>query len=172
MFHRTLSILVAITTLTTGSALAQTPTTIPPYLAHQWQRIANLPPGTPILVREHYAPYPIPCTLVWIDNNSVACDGPDDRVIYPAASLASIAPDTPPRHIRVGILVATGAGAFLGGLAGSNGTAGTTAAGVLIGGALGASIAAIATPEVGPYRSAPAGIRIPLRAPHRHAIFP
>ena len=158
--------------LTTYACLAQT-TTIPPHLAHQWQHIANVPTGTPILIRERYAPYPTPCTLAWIDNNSVACDGPDDRVIYPAASLASIAPDTPPRHIRVGILVTAGAGAFLGGLAGNNGTAGTTAAGVLIGGALGASIAAIATPEVGPYRSAPAGIRIPLHAlHHRVPIFP
>jgi len=151
---------------------AQT-TTIPPHLAAQWQRIANLPPGTSILIREHYTPYPTPCTLAWIDNVSLACDGIDGRVIYPATSLASVASDTPPNHIPVRIFVAAGVGAILGGLAGSNGNAGTTAAGILIGGGLGGSMAAIAGPEVGPYRSAPAGIRIPLHAlHHRVPIFP
>lgn len=156
-------ILIA-TAILASTAFAQNP--------RNWQRIADLPPGTPILVREHYASYPTPCTLAWIDNNSVACDGPDGRIIYPAASLAAIAPDAPPNHIPVRIFVAAGVGAILGGLAGSNGTPGTTAAGVLIGGGLGGSMAAIATPEISPYRSAPAGIRIPLRALRRHAIFP
>ena len=162
MFHRTLSILVAITTLTTGSALAQTPTTIPPHLAHQWQHIANLPPGTPILIRERYAPYPTPCTLDWIDNNSIACDSPEGRIIYPAISLASIAPDTPPSRVPVGFFVAAGAGAILGGLAGSNGTAGTTAAGVLIGGGFGGAMVAVASS--GQSHTPQAGLRIPLRA--------
>ena len=162
MFRCTLPIFIAVITLIAGSVRAQSPTTVPLHLAHQWQRIANLPPGTPILIRERYAPYPTPCTLDWIDNNSIACDNPDGRIIYPAASLVSVAPDIPPSHIPVGILMAIGAGALVGGLAGSNGTAGTTAAGVLIGGGLGGSMAAIASS--GQSHTSQAGLRIPLPA--------
>ena len=136
--------------------------TVPAHLGHQWQHIANLPPGTPILIRERYAPYPTPCALAWIDNNSVACDGPEGRIIYPATSLASIAPDTLPSRVPVGFFVAAGAGAILGGLAGSNGTTGTTAAGVLIGGGLGGAMAAIASS--GQSHAPRAGLRIPLGA--------
>ena len=162
MFHSTFSVFVAVTALTTGSALAQSLSTVPPRLAHQWQHIANLPPGAPILVRERYAPYPSPCTLAWIDNNSIACDSPEGRIIYPAISLASIAPDTPPSRVPVGFFVAAGAGAILGGLAGSNGTAGTTAAGVLIGGGFGGAMVAVASS--GQSHTPQAGLRIPLRA--------
>jgi hypothetical protein len=143
-------------------ATCEAQSTVPPRLTHQWQYIANLPPGAPILIRERYAPYPTPCTLAWIDNNSIACDSPDGRIIYPATSLVSVAPDTPSNHIPVGILVAAGAGAILGGLAGSNGTAGTTAAGAFIGAGLGAGTAAIASS--GSAYPPQRGLRIPLRA--------
>ena len=136
--------------------------TVPAHLAHQWQHIAKLPPGSSILVRERYAPYTTPCMLAWVDNNSIACDSPEGRIIYPAISLASVAPDNPPSHVPIGILMATGAGAIVGGLAGSNGTAGTTAAGVLIGGGLGGSMAAIASS--GQSHTSQAGLRIPLPA--------
>ena len=136
--------------------------TVPAHLAHQWQHIAKLPPGSSILVRERYAPYTTPCMLAWIDNSSIACDTPDGRIIYPAASLVSVAPDTLPSRVPVGFFVAAGAGAILGGLAGSNGTAGTTAAGVLIGGGLGGAMAAIASS--GQSHPPQAGLRIPLRA--------
>ena len=165
---------IGVATIFCGTIHAQSPTTVPPRLTHQWQHIASLPAGTPVLVRELFAPNPTPCILAWIDNNAVACDGPDGRVIYTATSLAAIAPDTPPSHVPVGLIIATSAGAIIGGIAGSNGTAGTTAAGVFIGaGFLGGIAAASAAPEIGPYRSTPAGIRIPLRAPRRRApIFP
>ena len=162
MFRYILFTVIAIIVLNISSATAQSPTPVPPHLAHQWQRIANLPPGTPILIRERYAPYPRPCTLDWIDNNSIACDSPEGRIIYPAISLASIAPDTPPNRVPVGFFVAAGVGAIVGGLAGSNGTAGTTAAGVLIGGGFGGAMAAIASS--GQSHTPQAGLRIPLRA--------
>ncbi len=144
-------------------ATCEAQSTVPPRLAHQLQQIANLPPGTPILVRERYAPYPSPCTLAWIDNNSIACDTPDGRIIYPATSLASVAPDTPPSRVPVGLIVATSAGAILGGLIGSNGSAGSTAAGVFLGaGFVGGVTAAFGSS--GPSYPPPGGLRIPLRA--------
>ena len=137
--------------------------TVPAHFAHQWQHIAKLPPGSSILVRERYAPYTTPCMLAWVDNSSIACDTPDGRIIYPAASLVSVAPDTHPSHIPVGILMATGAGAILGGLVGSNGTPGTAAAGVFLGaGFVGGVTAAFGSS--GPSYPPPGGLRIPLRA--------
>jgi len=151
-------------------ATCEAQSTVPPRLTHQWQHIASLPAGTPVLVRELFAPEPTPCILAWIDNNAVACDGPDGRVIYTATSLAAIAPDTPPSHVPIGLIIATSAGAIIGGIAGSNGTAGTTAAGVVIGaGLVGGVTAAVASSH--PSYPPPSGIHIPLRAPRRRALM-
>jgi len=83
-------------TLTIGafitSAFAQTPA-VPHQLTHQWHKVADLPPGTPLLIRTTAPSASIQCRLAWIDQNAVACDLPLDgaRDVLPIASVKSIA---------------------------------------------------------------------------------
>jgi hypothetical protein len=141
-----------------------------PHLEHQWHKIANLPPGTPILVRQFYDRRQTLCVLAWIDNSSVACDSFEGRVVYPASSILSIVEDTPPLQHRfpTGLVIATATGAIIGGIAGSNGTASDTALGVFIGaGLVGGFTAAVASEPPHAFQPVPQyGVRIPLRPPH------
>jgi len=169
---------ILLTLILSATLHAQSPnptaptTTVPPRRAHQRQKIANLPPGSPILVRELYARDPTPCVLTWIDNTSLACEGMAGRVIYSASSLAAVTPDTPrnPHHIPVGFIVAAAAGGIIGGISGSQGNAGDTAAGVFIGAGFAAGFAGL-TAAITPRQPAPTFgpqpfIRIPLRPFH------
>ena len=161
--------LVASASLFFTTTYAQTspaPETIAP--SHQWRRIADLPPGSPILIREIHARNSTPCALVWIDNVSLACDGVDGRVIYPATSVASVAPDNPPSQVPVGLIIATTAGAVLGGLEGSNGNAGSTAAGVFLGAGFFAGVAAmVSDQQPSPWRASRRASRVRMRPGRR-----
>lgn len=112
-----------------------------PALARAWKKIANLPPGTPILVRQAGPGLPQPCQLAWIDNTALACDGwsPDgapQRLIFPAASVASVAKApafAEEKDSHAGVLIGMGVGGVLGILAGQRAGAGAAAVGGLIG---------------------------------------
>lgn len=150
---------------------------MPPRLAHQWQRIANLPPGFPILVEERINPLPTQCDLLWIDTHALACTTIDPitgprRIVFPAASIVSVQPqrvatfeeDRP--HIT-GPLIAMSIGAILGGIAGTqHGGVGTSFAGAAIGGLLFGGIAiSIPPPTFAPRPQWT--VRIPVGRPHR-----
>ena len=144
-------------------AQTQTPDApLPPRLTHQWQRIANLPPGTPILVEERTRPIPTQCALLWIDANALACTTGSNRIIFPATSLISVQPafqrDRP--HIP-GPIIATTIGAILGGIAGSHQGVGAGFAGAGIGALLFGSIA-ISIPPPNPTPRPQWFVRIPV----------
>ena len=164
-------LLVAFLYVLPAFALGQTPPSVP---SRQWQKIASLPPGTALLVREQNYPFAVPCALVWIDNASLACDhlGPDgnpQRVIYPATSVISVArmqtwqPATDGPHATP-ILISMGLGALLGGLAGRNTGAGGVAAGAAIGGSLGGGIALAVSGGFNPTPRQGWQVRVPLHA--------
>jgi hypothetical protein len=176
-------LLLVFFALALTTAHAQQDTTVPPRLAHQWQRIADLTPGTLILVQQDDNPYRIPCTLVWIDNNALACDistydAPPHRVIYPAPSIYSVRPAPPPHFADdspspAPILIGAGIGALLGGIGGSNnGDARTGAVCALLGAGLGGVMGAGLPGQLsGPPRPQ-YGMRTPLRASRIPFRFP
>ncbi len=71
-----------------------------------WSRVAELPPGTPIVVHQRGYQFPIQCRLVWINPKALACDTvatnvPSQRLVVQAASVDSVhalsyAPPPPP----------------------------------------------------------------------------
>jgi len=149
-------ILLTITmALICTAAFGQTP---PPAPSRQWRKVAQLPPGTRILVREQGKQVPQSCTLTWIDDTKLACDGITasgtgkiERLIYPIASVASVSPQAMPNdpnrsHVK-GALIGAGIGAAAGGLvfgiATESGRAG--AIGALIGSLSGAEVGVLAS---------------------------
>ena len=135
--------LLTLTLLATLHLQAQTPDApTHPHLTHQWQRIANLPPGTPILVANRTQLLPTQCDLLWIDTTALACATGPQRIIFPVTSILSVQPafqrDRP--HIP-GPIIATTIGAILGGIAGSHQDVGAGFAGAGIGALLFGGIA-------------------------------
>jgi len=60
-----------------------------------WQQLAQMPPGTLLLVHQRGSNWPIQCTLAWINPRSFACDtpattAPAQRLTFPASSLESV----------------------------------------------------------------------------------
>jgi hypothetical protein len=150
---------------------------MPTHLTHQWQRIAKLPPGTPIFVDDRTQPIPTQCDLLWIDTTALACNTIDPitgphRIIFPAASIVSVQPqrfatyqeDRP--HIA-GPIIAMSIGALLGGVAGTqHGGIGTSFAGAGIGGLIFGGVA-ISIPPIHPEPHPQWQVRIPVGRPHR-----
>jgi hypothetical protein len=141
---RTLRTLLLLLPLAAGTAHAQSPT-------RQWRQAASLPPGTQLQIRLQDRPHAIPCTLIWIDLNALACDTYDPRglahrTVYPAANVASIkrrrTPDEDDDHRRnQKLLLAAAAGGLFGGFVGKNDSTGTGFALAGIGALVGAAIA-------------------------------
>jgi hypothetical protein len=148
---------------------------MPTHLAHQWQRIANLPPGTPILVADRTRSIPTQCDLLWIDTTALACTTVDpiagpQRTIFPATSILSVQPafsafqaDRP--HFTGPIIAAT-IGAVLGGIAGSHQSVGGAFAGTAIGALIFGGVA-ISIPPPYPAPRPLWSVRIPVGHPHR-----
>lgn len=109
--------------------------------AHEWKKVASFPPGTPILMRQVGPGLPQPCQLAWIDNTALACDGwaPDgapQRLVFPAASVASVVRDlmfAQEKDSHKSVWIGMGAGGVLGILAGQRSGASAAAVGGLIG---------------------------------------
>jgi hypothetical protein len=145
---------------------------------HNWQKIADLPSGTPLEVHEPYARYSTDCTLVWIDNNALACDtfdlhGAAQRVVYRRAGIESVQrvrPEDADHGKAVAVLIGMGIGGTVGGLVARDTTPGAIAAFVALGMGIGGGIPAGAFTEMGPPRPQPQfGVRIPLGRPlHRN----
>jgi hypothetical protein len=139
--------------------------------SRQWRQIANLPPGSQLLVRKQGQNAPQACMLAWIDTAALACDvsvpvSAVRRIIYPIASVASVTQqvwhDHSDSHI-CGVCIGMAVGALVGGLGGSHYSAGASAAGIGIGALAGGGVVLAATsgPRSQPYWS----VRVPLRAP-------
>jgi len=172
LLRRTLRHLATLALLV-ATAHAQTDT-IPPRLLHQWTRIADLPPGTPLLVQETYNPHPTPCTLAWIDNTALACDIiPFDaprRVIYPATSIQSVRPAPPPHYAdddpsMKPFLIGAGIGGLLIGIGASQNGTQDGFVGALLGAGLGGGMAAAISSVNNVIMPRSYGMRIPLRTP-------
>ena len=168
-----LAVIIALTATTTLAQLPEAPHPLPPHLAHQWQKIAHLPPGTPILIHETYARYPTPCTLIWIDTTSIACDittfdAAPRRIIYPATSIESVSIAPAPHFADSGpsatpILLGIAIGGLLIGIpAGIHGTAQTGVVGAILGASIGGVIGAATTGTFNPQPRPAWSIRIPL----------
>lgn len=105
--------------------------------AHEWKKVASFPPGTPILVRQ-VGPG---LQFAWIDNTALACDGwaPDgapQRLVFPAASVASVVRDpmfAQEKDSHKSVWIGMGVGGVLGILAGQRSGASAAAVGGLIG---------------------------------------
>lgn len=137
--------------------MAQGQATTPPP-SRQWRKVAQLPPGSRILVRKQGKQVPQSCTLAWIDDATLACDGVRasgtgvaERLTYPIASVASVSPQVMPNdpnrsHVK-GALIGAGIGAVAGGLvfgvATESGRAG--AIGALLGSLSGAEVGVLAS---------------------------
>jgi len=68
----------------------QSPTT-------SWQQVAEMPPGTLLVIHQRGSNWPIQCALAWINPKSLACDtpattAPSQRLIFQANSVDSIQP--------------------------------------------------------------------------------
>ena len=138
---------------------------------HNWQKIADLPPGTPLEVHEPYARVSTDCTLVWIDNNALACNVPDvagaqRRVIYRRAELESIErvkPESADHAKAAAILIGMGIGGTVGGLVARNAGPGPIALFAALGASVGGGIPAGVFAGMGAPRPQPQfGVRIPL----------
>jgi len=73
----------------------QAPTSAPSGPSVPWQQLAQMPPGTLLLVHQRGSNWPIQCTLAWINPKSFACDtpattAPAQRLTFPASSLESV----------------------------------------------------------------------------------
>jgi hypothetical protein len=125
MFLRHLHLFFIVFGLILMVALADAQTA-PPTPSRQWQKIASLPPGTQLLVREQSSPMQQPCTLVWIDNAALACDvfvpaSGVRRVVYPIATVISVSPqfaqNFPEEHTHFrALFIGMGCGALAVGL--------------------------------------------------------
>jgi len=138
---------------------------------HNWNKIADLPPGTPLEVHEPYARSSTDCTLVWIDNNALACDtfdlhGAAQRVVYLRAEIESVQrvkPESADHGKATAILIGMGIGGTVGGLVARNAGPGPIAAFVALGMGVGGGIPAGAFAGMGAPRTQPQfGVRIPL----------
>jgi hypothetical protein len=173
MFLRHLHLFFIILGLVLMVALAGAQTTAPPP-SRQWQKIASLPPGSQLLVREQGNPLQQPCTLVWIDNTALACDvfipaGGVRRVVYPIATVTSVTQqvwqneEEEHTHFRA-LFIGMGCGALAGGLLAKE--AGTSAgfAGAAIGSLAGGSLALAATNGFGSPAPPQWTFPLPMRA--------
>jgi hypothetical protein len=134
------------------AAFGQTPQPAP---SRQWQKIAELPTGTPLIVREQGKQLAQVCTLVWIDNAALACDayaldGGTQRLVYPIASIASVArqpsPEEKDSRFRLkATLFGMGVGGLAGGLAAKGISTDAGFAGAAVGSLLGGSLVIAAT---------------------------
>jgi len=161
--------LLTLTLLATLHLQAQTPDApTPPHLTHQWQRIANLPPGTPILVANRTQPIPTQCDLLWIDTSALACTTGPQRIIFPVTSILSVQPAFQPDHPHIpGPLIATTIGAILGGIAGSqHGGVGTGFAGAGMGALIFGGTALAFSPPPYPAPLPQWSVRIPISRRH------
>jgi hypothetical protein len=117
-----------------------------PRLQHQWHKIADLPPGSPVLIRQKLPATTLSCGLAWIDENAVACDihANGQRVIFPIGTVFAIAPIVaPPPHVRIApIVVGAVTGILAGGLLTNpdGGNEGAARIGMSVGAAVGAGI--------------------------------
>jgi hypothetical protein len=164
---RSLAYFLAFYFVCCGVALAQTSSAGP----HNWNKIADLPPGTPLEVHEPYARTSTDCTLVWIDNNALACDtfdlrGVVQRVVYRRAEIESVQrvkPESADRGKAIAILIGMGIGGAVGGLVARNAGPGPIAAFAALGASIGGGIPAGVFAGMGPPRPQPQfGVRIPL----------
>lgn len=146
-----------------------------PAPSHQWREIANLPPGSQLLVRQVDSRVLQPCTLAWIDNTALACDifvpavGPR-RVVYPVASVASVTQQAPPNNPRtdnhiVALCVGMAIGGTAGGILASEGGVRAGFAGGALGSVVGGALALAATNSISPRPQPLFSLRVPLRAP-------
>jgi len=147
----------------------------PPTPSHQWREIANLPPGSQLLVRQVDSSVLQPCTLAWIDNTALACDifvpdvGPR-RVVYPVASVASVTQQGPPNNPRSGnhivaLCVGMAIGGTAGGILASEGGVRAGFTGGALGSVVGGALALAATNSFSPRPQPLFSLRVPLRAP-------
>ena len=158
---RTLGLLVLL-----GCSFAAAQSTIGP---HNWQKIADLPPGTLLEVHEPYARYSADCTLVWIDNNALACDtfdlhGASQRVVYRRAEIESVQrvkPENADHGKAIAILIGMGIGGAVGGLVARDAGPGPIAAFAAMGMGVGGGIPAGAFARIGPPQPQ-FGLRIPV----------
>jgi len=89
----------------TADSLVYTPQYVPaqytqyappaPNPANEWLRVAELPPGTPIVVHQRGYNWPVQCSLVWINPKALACDTvasnvPSQRLVIQANSVDNI----------------------------------------------------------------------------------
>ena len=152
MFKHFLILLTITLALICTAAFGQTPQPAP---SRQWQKIAELPTGTPLIVREQGKQLAQVCTLVWIDNTALACDtfapdGGTKRLVYPIASLTSVArqpsPEEKDRRFRLGAtLFGMGCGGLVGGLVTKGISTNAGFAGAAVGSLLGGSLVLAAT---------------------------
>jgi len=136
-----------------------------------WQKMADLPPGTPLEVHEPFARGSADCTLVWIDNNALACDtfdphGEAQRIVYRRAEIESVQrvkPESADRGKATAILIGMGIGGTLGGLMARNAGPGPIAAFAAAGAGVGGGIPAGVFAGMGPPQPrSQFGVRIPL----------
>jgi hypothetical protein len=145
-----------------------------------WLKIADLPPGTALEVHEPYARYSADCTLVWIDNNALACDtfdlhGAAQRVVYRRAEVESVQrvkPESADHEKATAVLIGMGIGGTLGGLIARNAGPGPIALFAAMGMCIGGGIPAGMFAGMGdPPRPQPQfGVRIPLGYGSRRAF--
>jgi hypothetical protein len=164
---RSLACFLAFSFAYCGAALTQGSSAGP----RNWQKIADLPPGTPLEVHEPYARTSADCTLVWIDNNALACDtfdlrGAVQRVVYRRAEIESVQrvkPESADRGKAIAILIGMGIGGTVGGLMARNAGPGPIAAFAAIGMGVGGGIPAGVFEGMGSPQPRPQfGVRIPL----------
>jgi len=173
---RSLACLFVLVLACSGAALAQNSSASP----RNWQKIADLPPGTPLVVHEPYARTSADCTLVWIDNNALACDtfdlhGAAQRVVFRRAEIESVQrvkPDSAGHENATAILIGMGIGGALGGLMARNAGPGPIALFAALGMGIGGGIPAGIFAGMGaPSQPRPQfGVRIPLGYGSRRAF--
>jgi len=66
-----------------------------PSPVNEWLKVAELPPGTPIVVHQRGYNWPVQCSLVWINPKALACDTvasnvPSQRLVIQANSVDNI----------------------------------------------------------------------------------
>ena len=180
---------VALSALTLGPARAQSTSaaaaspsvaTASP-MPRGWVRAASLRPGAPLRVQLRFAPAPTLCTLVWIDNAALACDGQglfgaSERLVFPAAQVYSVSQNNTrdcDQDCGAGKRMLVGAvlGGTVGGLIFSRSSGGAAALGAMLGAGTGGGIAAgpqiFGAPGMGPPMRPAMSMRVPLRRPAR-----
>jgi hypothetical protein len=166
-------LLILTTLLFCADGLAQSPG------PHNWQKIADLPPGTPLEVHETYARFAADCTLVWVDNNALACDtfdlhGVAQRVVYRRTEIESVQRtklESADHGKATAVLIGMGIGGALGGLVARNAGPGPIAAFAALGMGVGGGIPAGMFVGMGSARLQPRfGVRIPLSRRSTHVF--